>query len=131
MKPLTRVNARPRGPDSRWAVSVEIRAGTEAVICRIAGEVDADTAPVAARALSRALDLTRPPQELHADLSGVCFFGAAGLGALLRLREAALDRLVSLVLVAPSRTVRRVLELTDTRPLFTVRAATESPLGPA
>lgn len=93
----------------------------QAVVCRVIGEIDIATAPQTATALRRALGRVRGGQELWADLSGASFFSAAGLNVLLRIHEAATAKAVSLVLVAPSTPVLRVLRLTHTLPLFTTR----------
>ena len=92
----------------------------------LAGELD--DAPAAARALFGALAQIQPPGGLYVELSGVQSFTAPDLTALLLLREAAEKARVAVGLVAPSATVRQVLELTGTRRLFTVSPRTASDL---
>ncbi|WP_161789880.1 STAS domain-containing protein [Streptacidiphilus neutrinimicus] len=99
------------GRAAPWIVSVDTRDVGGAVLCRIAGEVDADDAPIAEKALLDALHRARPSRQLWVELSGVRFFSAAGLNALLRLRQAAADQGSPLVLIAPAEPVRRVLKL--------------------
>jgi anti-anti-sigma factor len=120
MRPTTRANARQPGARLPWGVHTETHTFPGAVVCRVVGEVDVDTCTGLADPLARALERARPPQELRADLSGVRYFSAAGLAALLRLGAATEARRMQLVLVAPSAVVLRVLEVSGAYTLFTV-----------
>ncbi|WP_042373880.1 STAS domain-containing protein [Streptacidiphilus neutrinimicus] len=116
MQPLTRTRARGRAAPRN--VTTETRDVGGAVLWRITGEVDADDAASVEKALMGALQQVRPSQQLWVELADVRFFGAAGLNVLLRLRRAAAEQRTPLVLIAPAALVRRVLQLTDTRPCF-------------
>lgn len=72
------------------------------------GEVDISTADLLTECGLR--ELSTGPTSLVLDLSGVTFFSAAGLRALLALRDAAAQG-TQLVLLDPSPSVRLVLEL--------------------
>jgi anti-anti-sigma factor len=120
MATTTSRSIRRSGPDASWGVLTDTWTLPGAVVCGIIGEVDIATAPQVVKALCRALKRVRPPGELRADLSGVEFFSAAGLNALLRTRKIAASRRIHMVLVAPSGAVRRILEVTDTTALFPV-----------
>jgi anti-anti-sigma factor len=74
----------------------------------IAGEIDAATCGAMRDALTAGLG--RSP-HLEANLSGVTFFGAAGIGVLLAVRRQALEAGGSLVLRAPSRPVRKLVSI--------------------
>jgi stage II sporulation protein AA (anti-sigma F factor antagonist) len=106
-----------------WHVSTDVRLLPGAVVCRVTGPVDAQTAPQMGKDLHRALARAKPPRELRVDLSGVDLFSAAGLNVLLSLRDAAAVRRTPLVLVAPSQIVRRTLQATDADRLFVIRDA--------
>ncbi|HVV09893.1 STAS domain-containing protein [Amycolatopsis sp.] len=83
-------------------LSVEVRrAGSGLVVVRVLGEVDLLTAPRLAEALSR------HSVPCIADLSGVDFFGAAGLEALAKAQRAG-----TVLHVVCGASVRRLLELT-------------------
>ncbi|GHF38296.1 anti-sigma factor antagonist [Kitasatospora xanthocidica] len=108
-------------------MSVRLKSDTvaigDALVCALAGDVTMDSEPIAAHALNAALD--RAPSVLAVDLSRVELFTSTGLNLLLTLRQRTLGRPTALVLVAPSDMVRRVLEITETAPLFPVRATAE------
>ncbi|WP_052443287.1 STAS domain-containing protein [Streptacidiphilus neutrinimicus] len=118
MKPVIRA-AHSCAPSPPRAATCCTKTVTGAVVCRLIGDMDPDSAPAAAQVLLSALDQAHGPHVLFVDLAEVRYFSAAGLTALLKVREAAIGARVRLVLVAPSPQVRRVLELTETRPLFT------------
>lgn len=119
MKPLIR-GARSCAPGPPRAAASCMRTVSGAVVCRLVGDLDPDSVSAASRALAGALNQVQSPRELFVDLAEIRFFCAVGLTALLNLREAAATAGVPLVLVAPSPIVSRVLELTDTRQLFTI-----------
>jgi anti-anti-sigma factor len=119
MKPLIRAACSCAPGPPRAATSC-IKTVSGAVVCRLAGDVDPDSARAASQVLASALDQVQRPGELFVDLAEVRYFCAAGLTVLLELREAAAAVRVPLLLVAPSPLVCRVLQVTDTRPLFAV-----------
>ena len=59
--------------------------------------------------------------EALVDLSGVTFFDSSSIGALLEGQHAATSCGKTLVLVSPSESCRRVLEITGVAELFEVR----------
>ena len=83
---------------------------------RICGEVDISTADAFADALRAAL--YRSTLQLSVDLSGITFFGVAGLRALLRLRLEAESLAIDLILVAPPYCVRYLMNITGTAGQF-------------
>ncbi|MEW1913847.1 STAS domain-containing protein [Kitasatospora sp. NPDC085895] len=107
--------------------SAELKARTvrvgPVVVCAFTGDLLMDNEAVAVAALDGALGLG--PAVLAVDLSGVELCTSAGLSLLLTVRRTAHDRGVPLVLVAPGRGVRRVLEVTETGSLFPVFATVE------
>ncbi|MFJ9521033.1 STAS domain-containing protein [Kitasatospora sp. NPDC101801] len=86
--------------------------------CLLAGDLTIDTERQAARALAAALH--GGPAVLAVDLADVELFTCSGLNQLLVARRHAAAQGTDLVLVAPSRFVRRVLEITETTSLFCV-----------
>lgn len=74
----------------------------------ICGEIDIATTGNLRDALTTAL--TRGP-HIEADLSAVTFMDASGIGVLLAVAKQAMDAGGTLTLRAPSRTVRRLVEI--------------------
>ena len=87
------------------------------VIVRLAGELDCASAAIAHLALERA---ATDGTEIALDLSRVVFLDAAGLRFLIsaQRRARAADR--RMIVRRPSRSVRRLLDLTGVRPLLTI-----------
>jgi anti-anti-sigma factor len=85
------------------------------------GEIDVATAPLLARSIREALCL--PVSRVTVDLSDVEFMDSQGLHVLNDARLTASERRVALVLVAPSRAVQRVLDVTCTTDLFDIRCS--------
>jgi anti-sigma B factor antagonist len=87
----------------------------ETAVLRISGEVDISTAPQLRERLQQ-LD----SRSVVVDLSAMTFFDSTGLGVLVgafkRLREGGGD----LVLRAPTRSTRKVLELTGLSQVVTI-----------
>lgn len=103
-------------PDGVWlSVCVIPRPGGGAEV-RVAGEIDLDNAAQLRGALLVALDTC--PGGVSLDLSAVTFCDCSGLNVLLRARRHAADRHRGFRIGAVSRPVRRLLELTQTAPLF-------------
>jgi anti-sigma B factor antagonist len=75
----------------------------------LAGEIDIATAPAIRRFLMAAI--SGGDIRLTVDMSGVTFIGAAGIGALVAAANRAREAGGGLSLLAPSRRVRRLLEV--------------------
>jgi len=79
------------------------------LVAAVAGEIDLVTAPLLQAALMDAVDRHR---EVCCDLSGVTFFGAAGINALLVARERAARAGSCLLIRGAHGITRRVLQIT-------------------
>jgi anti-sigma B factor antagonist len=92
------------------------------VVARVSGELDAPDTPLLQQCLLRAL--RRAPRLLTIDLSGVTFFGSAGVTALVWVDQhpEAAGKHVSVV--ATSRVVTGPLELTGLLEHLDVTTAT-------
>ena len=88
--------------------------GARAVV-RVSGEIDIATTPDVDDAVAR---ITTP--HIVLDLSEVSFMGSSGLASLLRASRRAEELGGSLVLRAPSRAVRDLLEMTHLTDRFTI-----------
>jgi anti-sigma B factor antagonist len=100
-------------------LTVSTRTGEDgAVTVTATGEVDTLTAPAFSSVLDTAL--RRRPPELVIDLSGIRFFGSAGLTVLVEAHEAARDSDVALRLIATTRAVTCALTVSGLIDLFTV-----------
>ena len=107
----TTMDAQRIDDNSRPYLSVRAL-GSEALIIAT-GEFDLASAPAAAAVFSDVL--TETCGRVVIDVSGVTFLDAAGLRAL-RAAPRSNDEGVEIRLVAPSRPVRRILELIETCP---------------
>ncbi|MGW6918986.1 STAS domain-containing protein [Kitasatospora sp. NPDC054939] len=96
-----------------------------AVVGRVAGELDHDSAPELRRALTAALH--SGPVGLLLDLSGVTFCDSAGLEVLLRIRREAAAAGRTFGLGTVGERVGRLLDLTETRSLLVADGA-DAPL---
>lgn len=94
-----------------------------ALVCSFTGDMILDSEALATQALNAALD--QRPALLAVDLAGVELFTSTGLNLILTARRRARAEGVTLVLVAPTHRTLRVLELTETSPLFAVCATVE------
>jgi anti-sigma B factor antagonist len=103
---------------SEEALRVDRRLAGPAVVLRAMGEIDMSTAPVLAEEFE--LALAARPALVVIDLSGITFFGSAGIAALLDAREQCADAGGSLRLVATSRPVLRSLEIAGVLELLPV-----------
>lgn len=103
------------------AAGLEVRSSTKgaATVLTVDGEVDMRTAPVLADEVGRHFqaDGRRP---LVFDLSGVGFFGSAGLAVLAEAQNRAIEHGTEVWVVAPSRTVSRPLQITGLDALLNV-----------
>jgi anti-sigma B factor antagonist len=79
-------------------------------VLRVAGRLDADTAPIL---LERCGAIQAQGRNLVLNLSGVTFLGSSGIGAMLALVEQFQEQAGAVHFVAPSATVRDVVELLD------------------
>jgi anti-anti-sigma factor len=89
----------------------------DVVTVRVAGEVDAHTAPLFAAALRAGYAAVEHHDSLVVDLTDVRFFSAAGLTQLLTTRQRCRERRLPLLVVAPD-SVLRPLRLTRLDDLF-------------
>jgi len=93
-------------------------------VVRVAGELDMLTAPQLASCLLSQIDARGG--HVVVDLSAVTFLAAAGLGSLVRAREAATHHDIELCLTGVDhRAVARSLEITRLRATFTIRPSTK------
>jgi anti-sigma B factor antagonist len=94
-------------------------ANGEAVL-RVAGALDLAGGDLLEEAVSPFLGTT---ERVVVDLSDVQFIDSSGLGALIAVHQQAVDAGGELTLRAPSDPVRRVLDITQTAPVFEVDGA--------
>lgn len=107
-------------PDSS-ALHIEVTREQHVTTVYVNGDVDLATADLLSA--SADLALQESPLRLILDLSEVSFFSAAGLSALLRLRDRADRAAVDLVLRAPSAAVLNVLDIVNAAPCFRIAPA--------
>jgi anti-sigma B factor antagonist len=88
------------------------------------GEIDIATAPAIRRFLLAAI--SGGDVQLAVDMSGVTFIGAAGIGVLVAAANRAREAGGGLSLVAPSRKVRRLLDVLH---LDAILPAAQRPAG--
>lgn len=100
--------------------TVSATASEAAAQVAVAGDVDLASADGLLEAVA---PLVRPGVEVAVDCAEVRFLDSAGLRVLLELNRRAQDAGGTLVLVAPSEVVTRILELAGVVQLFTVRPA--------
>jgi anti-sigma B factor antagonist len=106
---------------------VELRTDRPApncVVLSVLGEIDLVTVPTLEAAIA---EHVAAAPSLVIDLSGVTFFGSAGLAAIIRGMTLADERGTRLLIVAGAR-VRRTMEVTKTAELFTVYSSAEEAL---
>ncbi|MCU7826835.1 STAS domain-containing protein [Kitasatospora sp. DSM 101779] len=99
----------------------------EAVTCSFAGNLHLDSEDQVGLTLREAIG--RRPAVLAVDLSAVQVFTSSGLNALLVARRAAHAEGVPMVLVAPSRSVWRVLQITEAHLVLPVFPTVEQALA--
>ncbi|MFB7234994.1 STAS domain-containing protein [Streptomyces sp. NPDC056269] len=100
-------------------LAVVFEPGPRRVLAHVFGEIDMDNAQELRRPLTAALDSSAC--GLDVDLSGVTFCDCAALHVLLRLNQQALSAGKTLALTALSPRTARLLQITQTRPVFTMR----------
>jgi len=100
-----------------WPVQVETRLGADGrAVLHVSGEIDLQFAGELRDAgLSAAAD-----SGLAMNLSEVSFIDSSGLAALIEINNTIRLRGQALTLVAPSRSVRHILEITGLEPLLAV-----------
>ncbi len=84
-------------------------------VVRVVGEMDIASSPGLTAALSGQC------RDIELDCSGVTFFGAAGVNALVAAHRSCAERGGNLVLVDPSPSVRRVLKIFQLDTVLTIR----------
>jgi anti-anti-sigma factor len=86
-------------------------------VLRVSGEIDLQ---VADELRDAGLAAVADEAGLAIDLSEVSFIDSSGLAALIAINNALRTPGQRLILLSPSRSVRRILELTGLNPAFTV-----------
>lgn len=105
------------GSDTVWPVRIETRPGIDGrAVLHVGGEVDIQFADE----LRDAGLTTTADSGLAMNLSEVSFIDSSGLAALIEINNTMGLQGQVLTLVAPSRSVRRILELTGLDPVFSV-----------
>ncbi|MCG5449561.1 STAS domain-containing protein [Micromonospora hortensis] len=111
---LTRQDAQPVRQDARPAkpiMTLDLRNDRHAPLIVVSGEVDMSTAHLISELAEHVI--TRRPARLVLDLSGVTFFSAHGISALLRTQRAAESAEVTLALRAPAPCVSYLLAVSS------------------
>ena len=91
-------------------LTLDVRRGDDGIVVAVSGEVDVCTEALLQQALLRIMD--EHGARLLLDVSGVSFMDCAGLRALLTTRRRAELHGGFIRLIAVSRAVRRIIELT-------------------
>ncbi|MEU8386827.1 STAS domain-containing protein [Micromonospora sp. NPDC048843] len=104
----TRRLAQPAKP----IMTLDLRNDRHAPMITVSGEVDMSTAHLISELAEHVI--TRRPARLALDLSGVTFFSAHGISALLRTQHAAETAEVTLTLHATAPCVTYLLAVTGT-----------------
>jgi anti-sigma B factor antagonist len=104
--------------DQSQAGFEHVRAGGYAVLA-VTGEIDLAVQETFGRELSRLA--ARATSPCFVDLSGVTFMDSSGLSQLAKARERSRKAGVELVLVAPARPVRCVLEVSGLAAVLPIR----------
>jgi anti-sigma B factor antagonist len=115
-QPLT--TARPDLDEPVLALGTD--AGDAVIVVRACGELDGDTAPTLTAHVDRVV-ADHSPLLLVLDLAGVDFMGAAGITALLYVRDTLSSSGGQLLLHEPSAQVSMVLRLGGATGLFDVK----------
>lgn len=101
------------------APGVEIhRTDTEATVCALSGDLDADSLGPAEQALTRLVE--QRPRRVVVDLHEVAFCDSTGLNLLLKVRLAAAAAEIEFRLAAPSAQITRLLEITGAGAVFSI-----------
>lgn len=106
----------PAGSSAQPALTIDAAAHPPYTVVRVTGEVDIGSASRLRSELHTVL--VDGGVHLLLDLSAVTFMDSAGLGALVGIQKQTRMFRGSLVVVAPSRSVRRIFELTSLDKVF-------------
>ncbi|WP_431683409.1 STAS domain-containing protein [Kitasatospora sp. KL5] len=109
-----------RTPSNLGVVVLEQAGGP---LLKVAGEMDRETAPRLADALRQPWASRTVPTAVRVDLAAVTFCDSSGLNVLLDADRQARDRGTVLLLMNPPDQVRRLLAVTGTDEVLTVRPA--------
>jgi anti-sigma B factor antagonist len=93
-------------------------------ILRVAVAGDLDLATAGTLVAASTWHLESGCRLLALDLAGVTFMDSSGLGALIEVRNTAMQAGVELILARPPRKLTRVLERTGMAGVFTIDAGT-------
>jgi anti-sigma B factor antagonist len=104
------------GCDGQPIMSLALMNHSDVAVITVTGEVDLGTADLVVGLVNRVA--TCHPDRVVVDMTGVTFFGAAGVAALLRARDVVCAAGGRLLLRAPSRQTRWVLAITETDRVF-------------
>lgn len=107
------------------ALSVTVRVAGRVVEVDLLGELDASEVPRLRAAITAALDRDVPPERLVVDLAGVAFLDCAGVGGLIRGREAAAARGIPYTVRGARGVAELVLRVTGTLEYLTAPPAAE------
>jgi anti-anti-sigma factor len=120
----TRPSATGSGVESSATelLAVEHEDRGDAIVVRVAGEIDSSTAGELISHLTTAFELaaTHPARLVVIDLQPVTFLGSAGLNAVLHCRERGLAAGTSVRLVADNAHVVRPFEMTNLDSVFEI-----------
>ena len=108
-------------------VTLGVRPGDDGTVVAVSGEVDVCTEAPLQQALLRIM--REHGARLLLDVSGVSFMDCAGLRALLTTRRRAELRGGFMRLIAVSRAVRRIIELTGAHEALAVERDRHGPFG--
>jgi len=100
-----------------------------AIIVRAAGEMDQQTVPALRIELQTAIAMATPPYPVVVDLTGVRFFGSAGLNELLRQHQRASAERIPFRIVATHRAVLRPITMTGLDQILEVHSDVEAALS--
>jgi anti-anti-sigma factor len=89
-------------------------------VIEVVGDLDIATAHLLTEFVEAALH-PQPPMIVVLDLAGLRFFCAAGVGALLQVRDAAAAHAAQLILRDPSPITSRILTVTDMLDVFQIK----------
>ncbi|MEU0877132.1 STAS domain-containing protein [Lentzea sp. NPDC005914] len=104
-------------------LEVETEQRDNAVILRVAGEVDSYTAPVLQEHLAAAFsEAARHKYAVVLDMTGVSFLASTGLSALVEYHTRGEDQGIALRIVAPAGSVLRALRATMLNDLLELHA---------
>jgi anti-anti-sigma factor len=114
-RPLEGVAAMPESEPlvDEWLLHVQREMDGHTVVVSVAGEVDHNTVGALHVELDTALALATPPAPVVLDLTGVTFFGSAGLNELVLQHLRAGENRTPLRVVAAHRQVLHPIQLTD------------------